>query len=283
MGRTPSSSMARYSPQFATRLRARTSPSVSARAGVLVQQSGIEDPRSGVFVDGLDVIGRSEAQAFVGLRHQVADVDLHRRRSGDRLRDSVHQNVGNQAGEERSGADGDEVGAGDGLQRLRQRLNIGAGSSADCTMRSLLAVMLVSPRTREPSSISASSSHVGSGRGINVSACGENFRREPHGLGEVAGHCRQSAQGRGCRSCVLRARTFRESDSGTGATSALVLGERDDAVANVARRQNAEFLPKRPLEPPSSVTVTTAVSSSITADGPRACASGREGACGRSA
>ena len=39
-------------------------------------------------------------KTLIGLSHQVADVDLGRRRFDDRLRNAAHQQIGNQAGEQ---------------------------------------------------------------------------------------------------------------------------------------------------------------------------------------
>ena len=66
-----------------------------------------------------------QPEALVGLGHQVADVDLGGRRLDDRLGNSAHQQIGNQAGEERSGADGDQVSIGNRFQRLRHRAYVG--------------------------------------------------------------------------------------------------------------------------------------------------------------
>src|SRR5438552_1697937 len=55
----------------------------------------------------------------------VAGCEISCRRIHDCLGNSVHQKVRNQAGEERPWADGDEIGAGDSFERLRQRLDIG--------------------------------------------------------------------------------------------------------------------------------------------------------------
>jgi hypothetical protein len=93
--------------------------------GRAVDQRVVEDLLAGVAVESADVIGGGEAEALVGLRHQVADVDLGGGRVDDGFGDAVHQQVWDEAGEQRAGADADDVGAGDGVERLRQRIDIG--------------------------------------------------------------------------------------------------------------------------------------------------------------
>ena len=126
--------------------------------GGAIDEREIEDAfYSGVAVQGANVVGGGQSEAFVGLGHQVADIDLDRGGVHHGLGNSGDQQVGNEAGEERTGADGDQVGAGHRFQSLGQRLDVGriekqlldaAAAGGD----------LVSPRTLVPSSIRASSS-----------------------------------------------------------------------------------------------------------------------------
>src|SRR5258708_33836086 len=76
-------------------------------------------------IQSVDVVGSRKAQAFVGLSHQIADVHLGGRRVYDGIRDAMYQQVGDEAGEQRAGTDADDIGAGNGVERLRERVNIG--------------------------------------------------------------------------------------------------------------------------------------------------------------
>ena len=112
-----------------------------ATAGVLFQQgggdgSGVDEgvvEETGVFSGGMhscavraiwtavledffDVLGGGEAERLVGLGHEVADVDAGGAGCGDGLGDSADEEVGDQRGVERAGAEGDEVGVGDGFE-----------------------------------------------------------------------------------------------------------------------------------------------------------------------
>ena len=73
---------------------------------------------------------------------------------GDGFGDAADEQVGDERGVERAGAEGDEVGVGDGFEGFGQG-PASAGSSMSSTMRRWLAVMLVSPWTMEPSSMQA--------------------------------------------------------------------------------------------------------------------------------
>ncbi len=66
-----------------------------------------------------------QAGALVGLGHQVADVDAQGLGAADGFGDSAHQQVGDATGEERAGADADDVGVENGVERLGQRTGIG--------------------------------------------------------------------------------------------------------------------------------------------------------------
>ena len=63
-----------------------------------VDQCVIEDSlHLSVMVEGADMIGRAQSQALISLSHQVAYVNLHCGRIDDRVRNPVHQQIGNKA------------------------------------------------------------------------------------------------------------------------------------------------------------------------------------------
>ena len=88
------------------------------REGRGVENGVVEDGRAGVLVDALDVLGCREAEALVGLGHQVADEDAHAFGVSQGSGNSLDEQVGDQGCVERAGADGDEVGALNGFERL---------------------------------------------------------------------------------------------------------------------------------------------------------------------
>ena len=85
-----------------------------------IDEGVVEDGRARVLVDALDVFRGGEAEALIGLRHQVADEDAQSAGVGQRRGNAFDEEIGDQRGVERARSHGDEVGALDGLQRLRQ-------------------------------------------------------------------------------------------------------------------------------------------------------------------
>jgi hypothetical protein len=77
-----------------------------------------------VLEDFFDVMGGGEAEGLVGLGHEVADVDADGLGGGECFGDSANQEVGDERGVERTGAEGDEVGMGDGIERAGEWLSV---------------------------------------------------------------------------------------------------------------------------------------------------------------
>ena len=90
-----------------------------------VHDGVVEDGRAGVLVDALDVLGCGEAEALIGLGHEVADEDAEAAGAGESCGDSLDEQVGDERRVEGAGSDGDEVGAFDGVEGLGQGGGIG--------------------------------------------------------------------------------------------------------------------------------------------------------------
>ena len=73
--------------------------------GRAIDYNAIEEARAGVFVDGANVVGDGIMLGLAGLRHQVGDIDACRAGVCDDFGDVFDQQVGNDAGVERAGAD----------------------------------------------------------------------------------------------------------------------------------------------------------------------------------
>ena len=71
------------------------------------------------------MLGGGEADGLVGLGHEVADVDAGGFGFGEGLGDAVDEQVGDERGVEGAGAEGDEVGVGDGVEGFGQGLGGG--------------------------------------------------------------------------------------------------------------------------------------------------------------
>src|SRR6185437_10281072 len=68
-----------------------------------VEQRVIKHRLARMRVDALDVLRSGEVQAFVGLGHQVGDVDARALGGGQSLGNSLHQKIRDEAGVERAG------------------------------------------------------------------------------------------------------------------------------------------------------------------------------------
>ena len=86
--------------------------------------------------------------------------------------------------------------------------------------------------------------HVGSGRRINHALDSENFRRQTYSLHEVSGYTGQRCQEQIAEAVIVKSAVAVESEPEEARHQMFVLGEGDHAVADIARRQNAEFLAK---------------------------------------
>jgi hypothetical protein len=64
-----------------------------------VDEGVIEELSLGVAIECPQVIGGAESETFIGLCHQIADIDFSRRRIHDSLSDASDQEVRNEAGE----------------------------------------------------------------------------------------------------------------------------------------------------------------------------------------
>src|ERR1035441_906143 len=89
-----------------------------------VDQRTVEDGRVRVLVDALDVVGGREAKALVGLGHEIADEDSPAAGVGEGRWNAFDQEIGDEGSVERARSNGDEVGAFNGLQRLRERSGV---------------------------------------------------------------------------------------------------------------------------------------------------------------
>ena len=202
-----------------------------------VVEDGLTGRGAGVLEDLFDVLGGGEADGLVGLGHEVADEDAGGFGFGEGLGDAVDEEVGDEGGVEGAGAEGDQIGFRDGMESLGQGFAV-AGLSMSSTMRFLLAVMLVSPWTREPSSMRAVRD-VGVGGGEDASAGGEDLGGHLDGLGEVSGDV-----GEGGDEEIAEAVAFElalaEAELEELGEEVLVFGEGDHAVADVAGGEHLE-------------------------------------------
>ena len=103
-----------------------------------------------MLLDGAKMIRERVAGGFAGLGHQIGDVDARGFGFGDGAGDFRDQQIGQDAGVERAGAQENEVGLLDGFDDRGKQGARWRGESLSFLMGARLAVMRVSPWTTRP-------------------------------------------------------------------------------------------------------------------------------------
>src|ERR1700722_7230877 len=94
------------------------------RDGCRIQQGVVENSRLGMLIERPNVVGGTASQTLVSLRHQVADINLGRPGGCNSLGNSMYQQIRNQAGKQRAGTNGNQIGASNRIQRLGKRFYV---------------------------------------------------------------------------------------------------------------------------------------------------------------
>ena len=159
----------------------------------VVEDGAVAGGRSAVLEDALDVLGGGEAEGLVGLGHEIADVDADGARGGECFGDAADEEVGDERGVEGAGAEGDEVGLGDGFEGAGEGFGVGR-------MEHELGDAAVGPgdvgfAVDDGAVVHAGGEgDVGVGGGVDAAAGGEDLRRHLDGLGKIAGHAGEGGE-----------------------------------------------------------------------------------------
>ncbi len=203
-----------------------------------VDEGVVEDLGAGVVEDLLDVLRGGEAEALVGLGHEVADVDAGGAGAADGFGDAADEQIGDQGGVEGAGAEGDEVGGGDGFEGLGEGGGVGGGEHelGDGAVGGGDAGFAVDGGAVVHA---GGDGGVGGGAGVDAAAGGEDLGAGLDGLGEVSGDA-----GEGGEEEVAEAVAFEvaggEAVLEEAGEEGFVLGEGDEAVADVAGGKHLE-------------------------------------------
>jgi hypothetical protein len=210
-----------------------------------VDESVVEDGAAGctgvgvgMLQDLFDVLGGGEADGLVSLGHEVADVDAGGPGLSDGFGDAADEQVGDERGVERAGAEGDEVSVGDGFEGLRERVR---GGGLEHQLDDALAGGGDVGLALDDGAVvhARGEADVGVGGREDAAADGEDLRGHLHGLGEVSGDV-----GEGGDEEVAEAVAFElalvEAEPEEAGEEVLVFGEGDHAVADVAGGQHLE-------------------------------------------
>ena len=158
---------------------------------------------------------------------------------GDGLGDTTDEHVGDQRGVERTGAESDEVGVGDGFEGGGEGLGVGGDEleldDAACAGGDVGFAVDDGAVVHE-----RGEGDVGVGGGVDAAAGGEDLRGHLHGLGKVSGDVGEGGEEEIAEAVPFEV-TVVEAVLEEPGEQELVLGERDHAVADVSGREHVEF------------------------------------------
>jgi len=204
-----------------------------------VDEGVVEDFVTGVVEDLFDVLRGREAERFVGLSHEIADEDARGAGGGEGFGNSADEKIGDERGVEGAGAEGDQIGGGDGFERLGKRGGV-CGREHEFS-NSLAAGGDAGFALDERAIFHARGERgVGGGGGEDAAADGENLRGELHGLREISGDAGESGDEEIAEVVTLEV-SLGESVLEELREEVLILRKRDHTVADIAGREHVEF------------------------------------------
>src|SRR5580704_8699025 len=205
-----------------------------------IDQGVVEDLLASVGIESADVVGGGKAQTLICLGHQVADVNLGGRRLDDSIGDSMHQQVRDKTREQGTWTDADDVGAGDGFERLWLRIDIGWNEEQ----------FLDASFAGGDLGFSADSGAIfhqrfkfdirGRGR-MNVATGDQNFRRQAHRFRKIMSDGGQRSQKKIAKAVTFETGAFVEAVTEELGEQSFILAESDDTVTDIAGRKHVEF------------------------------------------
>src|ERR1017187_7716946 len=152
----------------------------------------------------------------------------------------MHQKVRDEAGEQRTRADGDEIGGGNGLECLGKRLDVGRHQEqlANFAVGGGDAGLAAYPRP--VFELSFQFDRRGGG-GIDASARQQDFGGKANGLGEISRDGGERRQEKIAEAVALQPGALLEAMLEESREQGLIFGKRDDPIAYVARREHVEL------------------------------------------
>lgn len=201
----------------------------------------VEDGCACVLVDALDVLGGGEAEAFIGLSHQVADEDAGAAGAGEGFGDSFDEQIGDERGVKRAGADGDEVSGFDGAEGFG---HCGGVGRVEPELGDALMTGGDIGFTTDERAVGhvRDECGVGSGDGKDAAARGEDLRGELDGVCEVAGDLSERGDEEIAEAVAFKSVAGAEAVGKKFDEEIFFFAEGDHAVAEVAGGQHVEVL-----------------------------------------
>ena len=187
------------------------------------------------------MVGGHHAVRLAGLGHEVDQQDDRRLRLGHRLADAGNQQVGEDRGVERAGAEEDQV------RLLQRRHRLGKGRRrrrVDLHRRQLLGrqpdrrLALVLPARDAP----CPQPHVGQRGGKDLAAHREDRLGGENGLVEIPRDAGQRRQEQVAEGVADQPAAVGEAVLEEAGEQVLIVGEGGDAVADISGRRDSELL-----------------------------------------
>jgi len=153
----------------------------------------IDDAAGSMALNGAEMIGQSVAGGFARLGHEIRDVDARRLGFGYGAGDFRDEQIGKDAGVERTGAKKNQVGVLNGLDRFRQRADVAR------EQRELPDWLSASGDARFSVNFAAAfergdQGHIGDRRRENPAANGQDFAADANRFREIAGDMGKSGE-----------------------------------------------------------------------------------------
>jgi hypothetical protein len=220
-------------------LRAVTAGDVR-RDELTIGDDPINDAARDVFLDGAKMIGERVAGGFARLGHQVGDVDAGRFGLGDSVGNFRDEQIREDAGVERAGAEKNEVGLldgfddhGNGPHAARRETQFFDGCAAGGDARFAVNDAAIFEFGDEV--------HVRKRGWENAPADGQDFAADANGFGEIAGHVSERGEEEIAEVVADQAASGVEAILEKTAEQSFIFRKRDHAIANVAGRKNTIF------------------------------------------
>ncbi len=204
-----------------------------------VDDGVVEDGDTGVLVDALDVFRCSEAETFIGLRHQVADKNPDSARLGDGLRNAADEQIGDEGCVEGARPDGDEIGPFDGVQCFGNSGSIGRVKGKFCNAQLAGRDVGFAAHRRSVGHV-GDQGGVGGGDGVDASPRGKDLGGKLNRVPKVAGDFSESSDEEVAEVVAFQSVAGAKAVGEQLDQQILFFAEGDHAVAEVAGRQHVE-------------------------------------------
>ena len=208
--------------------------------GFAVGDDVVDEIFPDVILDSANVFAKAVMGGFAGLGHEIGDIDAGNMGASDSPGDFRDQKIRENAGVKGAGAHEDEVGLLNGFQSGGERANAARnefqfadGKRAAGNIGFAFHALAIGK--------SGDEMNVGGGGRKDAAANGEDLSGNANRFSEIAGDVGERGEEEVAEVVAAETASGLESILKEAAEESFVLGERDQAIANVAGRKNAIF------------------------------------------